>query len=125
MEKTQAAKPSTASISVTQRKISATPKRKGREVVTVTEDVKVFISDTDLYTLVRENLVRVHQHGSGKYKGHYWYLRRAGGRKEKRPVVASGRPEKLSTYLVGLGVFLCLKCRSVTLGDRCLVCRTE
>ena len=122
MVKTPAARPSNASSSVTKKKVSVTAKRQGREVVTVTEEVKVFVSDTDLYTLVKEDLVRVHQHGSGKYKGHYWYLRRAGGRKDRRPVVASGRPQKLKEYLQGLGIHLCEICRCVAIGDACGVC---
>lgn len=88
----------------------------------MTENLKVFVSDDDLAALIAAGLVRVHQHGSGKYRGEYLFLRRAGGRKEKRPVLASGRPEKLAEYLRGLGVHLCAPCRSVTMGAVCSSC---
>lgn len=88
----------------------------------MTEDLTVFVSDDDLASLLRADLVRVHQHGSGKYRGQYLFLRRSGGRKDKRPVLASGRPEKLAEYLRGLGVHLCASCRSVTVGESCSLC---
>jgi hypothetical protein len=109
-------------VSATKRKISVTGKRKRREAVKVTEDFSVFVSDDDLFSLVKGGLVKVHQHGSGKYLGQYLFLRRAGGRKDKRPVLASGRPEKLTEYLAGLGVHLCTSCRTVTLGGACSLC---
>ena len=114
--------PFTVPISVTRKRASATLKRQRREAVTVAEDLKVFVSDGDLLALVKAGAVKVHKHGSGAYRGQYLCLRPAGGRRDKRPVLASGRPEKLRTYLVTLGIRLCLAHRSLSF-DACPGCR--
>jgi hypothetical protein len=93
-----------------------------REAVTVAENLVVYVSDADLLSNIRAGVVRVHQHGSGDYRGQYLALRPAGGRKEKRPMLATGRPERLKEYLSTLGVHLCLSCRVVALSGSCLKC---
>jgi hypothetical protein len=107
--------------SATKDELSATRNRQKREAVTVAEDLEVFVSDADLLSLIHAGRVRVHKHGSGKYRGGYLALRPAGGRKEKRPFLASGRPEKLKQYLAALGVHLCLVHRALSL-SRCPQC---
>ncbi|MCI0392925.1 MAG: hypothetical protein MOB07_29690 [Acidobacteria bacterium] len=86
------------------------------------ENLVVYVSDGDLVADVRAGVVRVHRHGSGEYRGDYLCLRPSGGRKDKRPMLATGRPEKLKEYLASLGVHLCAPCRSVTLGGECSQC---
>jgi hypothetical protein len=111
--------------SATKKKISATPKHHKREAVTVAEnpkDLTVYVSDGDLLSDVRVGVVRVHKHGSGEYRGQYLALRPAGGRKDKRPMLATGRPERLKEYLSTLGVHLCVSCRAVALGCSCSQC---
>ncbi len=107
--------------SATKTKFSATPKRQRKQAVTVAENLEVFVSDDDLLSQIRAGRVRVHKHGSGKYKGDYLALRPSGGRKEKRPFLASGKPEKLKDYLLNLGVYLCLTHRELA-PDRCPKC---
>lgn len=112
-------------ISATKKKISATGKRFKRQAVTVAEnpkDLTVYVSDGDLLADIRAGVVRVHRHGSGVYRGDYLCLRPAGGRNAKRPMLATGRPEKLREYLAGLGVYLCVPCRRVTVGAACSQC---
>jgi hypothetical protein len=87
----------------------------------VAENLEVFVSDADLLSLVRSGRVRVHKHGSGKYRGDYLALRPTGGRKEKRPFLASGKPEKLKEYLSNLGVYLCLIHREISF-EHCPKC---
>jgi hypothetical protein len=106
-------------------KISATSKRQKREVFTVAEnpkDLTVYVSDGDLLSDIRAGVVRVHRHGSRAYRGDYLCLRPRGGRNQKRPMLATGRPEKLFEYLFSLGVHLCVTCRIVSEGDTCSEC---
>jgi hypothetical protein len=88
----------------------------------VAENLVVYVSDADLLLNIRAGAVRVHQHGSGEYRGQYLALRPAGGGKDKRPMLATGRPERLKEYLSTLGVHLCVLCRAVALGDTCWQC---
>lgn len=107
------------------RKISATGKRKRRKALRVAEhpdDLRVFVSDADLLSNIERGAVRVHRHGSGEYRGDYLCLRPRGGRRDKRPMLATGRPEKLFEYLAGIGVHLCVSCPSVTVGIVCSQC---
>jgi hypothetical protein len=90
--------------------------------VTVAENLVVYVSDGDLIKGIRAGVVRVHRHGSGEYRGDYLCLRPRGGRNDKRPMLATGRPEKLYEYLAGLGVHLCASCRVVTPGGACSQC---
>lgn len=99
---------------------SVTAKRQKNQRETVTEhgpDLAVFVNDDELSSLIRADRVAVHQHGSKRnyadYTGRYWLLRLKGKRTEARPVLASGRPEKLKDHLAKLGVDLCLDHRSL------------
>lgn len=86
------------------------------------KDLVVYVSDGDLLTDIQAGIVRVHKHGSGNYRGQYLALRPTGGRKDKRPMLATGRPEKLKEYLATLGVHLCVACRAVGQGSACQQC---
>lgn len=88
----------------------------------VAENLVVYVSNSDLLSNIKADAVRVHQHGSGDYRGQYLALRPVGGRKDKRPMLATGRPQKLKEYLASLGVYLCVVCRAIALGDSCLKC---
>ena len=81
--------------------------------------LEVFISADELKTLARGGKIRVHRHGSGKYRGQYLCLRPSGRRTDKRPMLASGRPYKLRDYLSSLGIRLCLSHRAI---DPCPGC---
>jgi hypothetical protein len=92
---------------------SATPRpatrSKARPAPLVTEDgLEVFADPESLHAMAAAGMLRVHKHGSGEYRGRYLALRPAGGRGDKRPMLASGKPEKLRAYLAGHGVRLCL-----------------
>ena len=117
----QGSVPKITKTSATKKAFSATRKRQRKQVVTVAENLDVFVTDDDLLSQIRSGRIRVHKHGSGKYKGGYLALRPTGGRKEKRPFLASGKPERLKEYLLTLGVFLCLSHRELFFG-RCPKC---
>ena len=86
--------------------------------------LEVFADVNQLRTLAASGALRVHRHGSGLYRGEYLCLRPAGGRGEKRPMLASGRPLKLRSYLLGVGINLCLVHRQARL-TRCPDCHRK
>lgn len=108
-------------ISATSNEISATAKAKfpPRLPLVAEPGLEVFITADELQALARGGKIRVHKHGSGKYRGHYLCLRPAGKRTDKRPMLASGRPHKLRDYLSSLGIRLCLTHRAI---DPCADC---
>lgn len=95
--------------------ISATAKTKipPRPALVAENGVEVFVSPEELQSLAGGGNLRVHKHGSGQYRGQYLCLRPAGKRTDKRPMLASGRPAKLRSYLAGLGIKLCLTHREI------------
>lgn len=104
-------------------KISATNKR--RAPLVAENDLQVFASDEEIKTLAGGGNLRIHKHGSGKYRGAYLCLRPAGSRTDKRPMLASGRPAKLKAYLAGLGIRICTRHRSVAPCAGCRKARTK
>lgn len=103
--------------------ISATNKR--RAPLVAENDLQVFASDDEIKTLAGGGNLRIHKHGSGKYRGAYLCLRPAGSRTDKRPMLASGRPAKLKAYLAGLGIRICTRHRSVAPCAGCRKARKE
>lgn len=91
--------------------ISATKKKPAPLVAE--NDLQIFASDDDIKSIAGGGNLRIHKHGSGKYRGQYLCLRPAGSRTDKRPMLASGRPAKLKAYLEGLGVRICTRHRQV------------
>lgn len=100
---------------------SVTPrKRQAAKPLTVTEQaVSLYVTEDKLKRDLHAGDVRVHQHGSGKHRGQYLMLRAAGGRKDARPCLASGRPEALRDYLAEQGIDLCVEHRQLGNCSRC------
>lgn len=110
--------PPARAVSATRRSPSSRPAPKVAEV-----GLEVFTDPEHLRGLAAGGALRVHRHGSGQYRGEYLCLRPAGGRGEKRPMLASGRPAKLRAYLSGIGVRLCLVHQRASLAA-CPDCRS-
>jgi hypothetical protein len=69
----------------------------------VGDGVQISVSASSLVAAVTSGDVRVHRHGSGKYRGRYLALRRSAGRRE---ILATGRPDPLRLKLSSMGIAL-------------------
>ena len=67
------------------------------------DGVQISVRPSALVAAVTSGDVRVHRHGSGKYRGRYLALRRSAGRRE---ILATGRPDPLRIKLASMGILL-------------------